>query len=775
MLIERNIIHDNYHAAGCDVGQQSTPTNPCSYGWYGGSRNGKFINNVLYNLGGFCLHLLASSSSAGTNHSGFTNLIIANNTCAWSLADPAIILWNNGTLADPASAMSGLKIHNNIFLDNCNQSDCSTKAAAVSMLDAPNGIATDVRANVIYAVSPGATTTIGTCSQGACGTRYNADINSVNTVGTNPNLTTAPTLGSGVQVYSGTPDFTLTTSSTAALNTGSTTTALPYNGSAPDVGAFESATFSSATIDTNLMDVTLGMSTNVPVLPASGITGFSVSCTGTGCGTPTVASANKLAGTDSKIRLTISGITGDACDAAQTWTVSYSSSTGNMTDSANIGTSSDSLVQPISTFSTQPVTEVCTGSGTTPPATNLLIHYLLDESSGTNANDEVGTGTGCDSSNCDGTHTNTPTKTTGKTGNAIQYGTSTDNYTAIPYGSGINPTTQSLSACMWASPDAGTETAQKIIFSTNTTGTNQRFYIGRVNGFWSLGIQSSSFSSGTGQFQVAAGWSRVCIVANSGTDTATLYVNGVKGTSTASVKTYTSYTLPNNLRLGNESAFSVNYGATTVDDFKLWTGALTDQEVLDDYNSYETAPPAPTGTFEQKTHRWRKLRKTAGGAIDSYGDAGATVPVMVGGAVILDIQVDCTTANCDPLGLRLHGNANGGAFSAVPDSAGSNNQLFYGATSDSDILNTTVSCCLTGALTQNDGTTLFTSAAIPVFDLAQDASVVQRYVLKVGPSASAGDTMCFKVYSQDGNALDAYTPSAGACLTVVGPSAGIGF
>jgi hypothetical protein len=393
------------------------------------------------------------------------------------------------------------------------------------------------------------------------------------------------------------------------------------------------------------------------------------------------------------------------------------------------------------------------------------VHYKFDESSGTNANDET-------ANNLDGTHTNSPSITTGKTGNGISYPNgATEVYTAVPYGSGLNPSTSSLSVCLGVLPH-NASAAQKIWFSTDN-GTSQRFYIGQIGGTIGIGIQGSGFTTGS-EFPVVAEWTRVCLVANSGTDTATLYVNGVKGTSAQVVKTYTSYTFASNFKVG-VGTFDVNYGGSTADDLKIYAAtALSDQEVLDDFTAWSATTPAPTGTFEQKTHQWRKLRKTGAGAIESYGAVGATVPVMVGGAVILDVQVDCTTADCSALSLRLHGNLNSGAFTAVPDAFGAKHHKFYGVTADPDILSGSASCCLTGALTENDGATQFTSSAIPSFDLAQDASIVQRYVLSIGSGATAGDTMCFKVYSQDGNAMDSYSPSAGACLAVVSPIVGVG-
>jgi hypothetical protein len=130
-------------------------------------------------------------------------------------------------------------------------------------------------------------------------------------------------------------------------------------------------------------------------------------------------------------------------------------------------------------------------------------------------------------------------------------------------------------------------------------------------------------------------------------------------------------------------------------------------------------------------------------------------------------------ANCDPLGLRLLYSKNSATYTAVPSTCGADEICFYGTSTDPDILTGAVSCCLTGALTQNDGGTQFTADAIPVFDLGQDGSVVHRYVLKIGSSATAGTTYDFRVYSQDGNVLNTYTTTPR--LTVQAMSMGVGF
>jgi hypothetical protein len=762
-----------------DIGDQAyaashTPGPVQVYAFYLIGRSYTVTHNVIYRTTGMCFQLSAYNTNPDPNKQGFWDSRIANNTCAYNFNSQGLVM-----NVQSGGTRTGVSIENNIFYQTCYgplsfSGRCSTGGSgsyieggsatrhAIGLLDwgAQNVI---IRNNVSFDTDDAAGTSFVTCAVSNVGTHNESWCESNgwatttnNSTTTNPNLTNAPT------TIPASPDFTLTSSSAAAINTGVAISGMPFNGSASDAGAFESFTFSSASIDTTFLDVTLGMNANVPELPASGITGFSVSCTGTNCGTPVIASANRLAGSDSIIRLTLSGIGGTGnCDVAQTWTVSYTP--GNMTDSANIG---GTLVQKGFAFSTQPVTEVCSGSGTTPPG-GLLVHYLFDEGTGISVNDEANTN--------DGTLTNVPTWVTGKTGNAVHYGTSTDNYVAVPYGSGVNPSTQSISACMWVLPDSGTESAEKIFFSgSGSAGVNQRFYLSKVSGTWGLGMQSSGHSAT--EFAVVAGWTRVCVVANSGTDTATLYVNGVAGTgSSTSVKTYTSFTLAGNFKIGNDSPSDTSLrGETTIDDVKIWDTALTAQEVLDDYNSYGS-PPTPTGTLEQKTHRWYKLRKTEAGAADPHGAVGATVPVMNAGAVQLVIQVDCTTANCDPIAARLLYNRNGGTFNILPNTFGADLVRFYGATADSGVLSGTVTCCLSGALASNDGDTQFVADAIPVFDLDQDASITLRYAIAVDPSATVGDIYCFKLYSQEGVALTAYEPSAGACLTVVGPSSGVGF
>jgi hypothetical protein len=581
--------------------------------------------------------------------------------------------------------------------------------------------------------------------------------------------TAATTCGSSKITITALTDITVSTSDfrhkagSLGINAGTTSIGTRACNGVCDLGPFETIGFSTATIDLNTMDVTLGMSVNTPLLPASGITGFTVGCTGVGCGTPVVASAARKSGADSVVRLTISGIVGDACDASQTWTVTYSG-TGNLTDSQLLGNTAN---QGVSAFAAQPVTETCSGSSTPPPA-GLHIHYKLDDGSGTNANDET-----ANPLNLDGTLTNGPTWTaTAHTDGGVTTTDATNQRIAVPYGSGVNPSTHSLTIAVGVLVDA-TVGANARFYLGATSGTNQRFHVATNTGTWRLGIQSSSASASASNLSVTAGWTRLCLVMDSGADTATLYVNGVAGTGGAA-KAYTSYTLASNISVG--SPFDTNESpGTTYDEFKVWTSV---ESCADDYAAWEQVSPTPTGTYEQKTHKWQRLRNKADGSAEDFTISGITngitMSVMVGGAIALITQIDCTGANCDPTGARLYYSRNGGTFIQVPDIFSSDGVRFYG-TPDVDVVSGTVECCLTGALTENDGPTNTTASAIPLFDLDQNASFVRRSILKFDPSVSDGDSYCFKEYHQTDIAMDAYTPSGGACVTIVGVSAGIGF
>jgi hypothetical protein len=120
-------------------------------------------------------------------------------------------------------------------------------------------------------------------------------------------------------------------------------TRLTFSGTAPDIGPFESFTATSASVVDNILDVVVDLLAFMPVLPATGMTGWSVN------NSRTVTSAVALSG--STVRLTFDGA---VCVPSETWTVSYTP--GNVTDSSLIG---NTLNQPLFGVTNLAVTNAC--------------------------------------------------------------------------------------------------------------------------------------------------------------------------------------------------------------------------------------------------------------------------------------------------------------------------------------------------------------------------------------------------------------------------------
>ena len=124
-------------------------------------------------------------------------------------------------------------------------------------------------------------------------------------------------------------DFSLKSTCSGAINQGAATisgaTTVAYNGSLPDIGAFESlgaVTCVVANATPTLVDCAVQNNVNPPVLPASGITGFTV----TG---KTLSSTTRVGTNGFQATVTV-GFSAGTC------AVSYAQ-TGNFTDSALIG------------------------------------------------------------------------------------------------------------------------------------------------------------------------------------------------------------------------------------------------------------------------------------------------------------------------------------------------------------------------------------------------------------------------------------------------------
>ena len=308
------IEHNNFHNStnGVGIWHDATPLRNIIIRYNRFSQMGRFDIDT-WEAGASSASCLHVSSSGTGGH------LIYGNTCTSSGSTNAFYAMRAGTQVTSATAVS---FFNNPLYNNGGAN------AFYCLYATPL-----VKNNIIYS----GTTSIG----GLCTASSNQT--------TDPSFTDA---AGG--------NYTLAAGSTA-IDTG-VNVGLSFNGS-PDKGAFETFGFGSASIGTTLMDVTLAM--NVPganpVLPATGQTGWTVACSGSNCGTPVVASAARVTGSDSVVRLTLSGLGGGGvCEAGQTWTVTHTGTA--VTDSTLVG---NVYNQPMSAFTTQPVANLCGGASPT--------------------------------------------------------------------------------------------------------------------------------------------------------------------------------------------------------------------------------------------------------------------------------------------------------------------------------------------------------------------------------------------------------------------------
>lgn len=146
-------------------------------------------------------------------------------------------------------------------------------------------------------------------------------------------------------------------SSSPAINAG-VNLGNPYNGSAPDIGAFETFTVISAEVGevaNNKVVINLGMNINQPVL-VTNTTGWATTC----------GTISSIAITGSaQVTLTLSGNYGGGGNCAFT----YTDTTGNATDSALIGNSLKQRLIAITSFT------VVDNTGATPSGSVALTHW----------------------------------------------------------------------------------------------------------------------------------------------------------------------------------------------------------------------------------------------------------------------------------------------------------------------------------------------------------------------------------------------------------------
>ncbi len=526
-----------------------------------------------------------------------------------------------------------------------------------------------------------------------------------------------------------TNDFTIA-SGASVIAAGTTVSGVLCNGTC-DIGSFETwSCNATATVNGNALDTTCAMNLNTPVLPATGITGMTALV---GAVPRTTTSSAKLTGTDSVVRTLFQGA---ACAGGQTWTNTYVP--GNLTDSALIG---GSLNQKAFAYTAFAVTNGCggaTGPTFTPVASSSFTgsdENPLSETSAWTTGGVAGTvfkratNTALSSSFSNDSHA----YYTGVSFNADQYSTA-DITTVSTAGGGVG---QGLCVRCSTSPDS------KYAFHIDHAASNNAELSRKVSGTFTRLT--------TGNCTAGNPWTQAFTNADTFTLAVAAEVVYVYDKTSTLVNTCTD----TGGGVPNSGSPGLSYSSSTS------SGTFADNWIGGNF-SIGTPPPPVVGTLEQKTHQFTQSQ-LPGNALGAVGAANTNI--RRGTSFALVTQTDCTVSACDSVGERLYFRRNSGAYAPVPDALGPDQIAYLGNTSDSSYLSGPITCCLSGALTANTGGTQFTSAAVPVFTLAQNASIVQRRQLILGASAILNDTYEFIEYIQTNQALPA-TPAGGAKITV---------
>lgn len=746
VLFERNIFHHNGRFASCDAGTTALCWH--DHGIYAHGSNYTIRKNIFYWHQGYGITQNGSSTAlynpshhAGTEYAGARNWIVESNTFAYSRTRGGHVVWG--------SLCSGTRIENNIYYENgVELASSGVQGVSCSSCSPSTGI--QIRNNHFYGSGSGATVGIGP--------GFNADlVNSGNVI----NVSAPAFVNGGSNSLPASPDFRLTASAPVNIARVNEFT----NNATLVVGAYKTVGTPTATITANKITVTLPMSTAVPVQNLS-ITGVSFSCTANVCpGSPAVSSVSRATGADGIAEIILSGITGNACVShADPVTISFDSSTGSWTGNDNVGPAPGSH-QKIFSFTSLSVTNQCTGTGPPPAPGTPHIHYKFDEGTGTNANDES-------ANNLDCTFTNTPTWGSGKSGFGMVVAASSTQHCAVPWGNGVNPSTQSLTIFVPVYIAAGAENTTHYVVGPDH-GTNQRAYICARSGTWRVSLQSTTCSAtAASNLAVTAGWNVLTWVFDSSTDVSTLYKDTTAGTGGAT-SSYTSYTFASNWTLGKVASLTSTGG--TYDEFKVFLSVASVSDLVDNFNG--TTPPPSSGTLTQAAIQFQGVILDTAGSPVVVGPSVQTIEVPAGGGAVILFQVHCTNVDdCDPTSFKLvyANSVVPTTYQHVPDVETSAGTWMWGVTTDASLNSGTRATRLTGSCAVTDGTTQVTAAQIPSVDLPQDGCVVLAYIVRVGASA-IGRTMEYRLLTESGLSLSGgYTQIAR--IKVVNPMAsGIGF
>lgn len=350
----------------CNTGEFYTDTGnslpyPVRHNTIYGVGNNSFIQDNYF-------HDLANGIGIWGSGTTQTNLTASNNVFA-RIGREDLDTWMAGPGGTYAAIHisvpgGGHKIYNNVIYDSCyNSSNTSNKCVPIHTGWTGYGDLGVVYNNTIYNLLDTNTNCIGVYDPG--GSTSFPTLQVINNLcwqaqdlyrcsscpGTSSNNLTATN-----PLFVNTSTDNLSLSSTSPAIEAGLVVGLPYNGSAPDIGAYESFNAVAASVIGNVVEVILGMVENVPAIPSAA--GWSLTCSGPSCGSMSVVSAVLKPSTTNVVQLGIASSYQDG----QTWKVSYSATSGNTTDSMMSALPATFSNQGLSSFSNMAV------QGTTPPS-----------------------------------------------------------------------------------------------------------------------------------------------------------------------------------------------------------------------------------------------------------------------------------------------------------------------------------------------------------------------------------------------------------------------
>ena len=197
-----------------------------------------------------------------------------------------------------------------------------------------------------------------------------------------------------------------------------------------------------------------------------------------------------------------------------------------------------------------------------PPGTGLIVAYSLNEGTGTTAHDASGNAH-------NGTLVNGPTWTPGRHGSALRFN-GVNNYINLD---GLSSTSKTYTFEFWVN-----RRNENYIFDSNG---RDRIVIDF--GLWGT-ADNLSFNDGAWHSVglVPAGtWHHVALVLDSVSGMATGYVDGIK----SGTAPYTGKDLGGSVKIGSYFSGANVFYSGLLDDFRLYTRALSQAEVRSDMNT----------------------------------------------------------------------------------------------------------------------------------------------------------------------------------------------